>query len=225
VQSLAGTLGTVAKDLGEAHFALTSISKSDGVWEGKASEAFHGKLGELPGYLDKANRSLGDASNALHGWVTDLSSMQRTAGDYERQAAQALQVVEKAKANPDLGLAGQFFDDEQAFRQAQSRLDAAKSQLTSAMGELEVIRGAARRLLQQHADLADQVADALRRAKDEAPEEPGLFDRIGEMFGDLIDGIKEHADVIAKIGEVLSKIGNVLSIGAIATSWIPASTL
>lgn len=91
---------------------------------------------------------------------------------------------------------------------------------------------AAKRLLQQHTDLADQVADALRRAKNEAPEEPGLFDRIGEMFGDLVDGIKElaadvwnfvkeHADVIAKIGEVLSKIGNVLSIVAIATSWIP----
>jgi hypothetical protein len=98
-----------------------------------------------------------------------------------------------------------------------SRVSASR---TASAGELEVIRDAAKRLLQQHSDLADQVADALRKAKDEAPEEPGLFDRIGEMLGDLIDGIKElatdvwnfvkeHADVIAKIGEVLSKVGNV----------------
>jgi hypothetical protein len=63
--------------------------------------------------------------------VTDLSSLQRAAGDYERQAAQALQAVERANANPDLGLAGQVFDNEQALRQAQSRLNAAQSQLAT----------------------------------------------------------------------------------------------
>lgn len=232
VQGMTDNLASVATELGEAHAALTSIGKSDSVWEGQASYAFQGKVGELPSYLDKAHRSLGDAAKVLHGWVDDLSSLQRTAGEYEVDAQKALQAVQSAHSNPDLGLGGQRFDTAEALQDAQARFDAAKSQLNRAKGDLEEIRQAAKRLFEQHQELADRVAEALHRAKDEAPEEPGFFDRIGEALGDLVEGIqelagdvwnfvKEHADVIAKIGDVLSAIGNVLGVVAIATCWIP----
>lgn len=232
VQGMADNLATVAKELGEAHASLTSVGQADSIWEGQASRAFHSKVGELPGYLDKAHRSLGDAATVLRGWVDDLSSLQRTAVEYEVQAERALQTVETARGNPDLRLAGQQLGTDEALRDAQSRFDAAKSRLANAKGELEEIKQAAKRLFEQHQELADRVAEALRKAKDEAPEEPGFFDRIGEMLGDVVEGIKnlagdvwnfvkEHADVIAKIGDVLSVIGNVLGVVAIATCWIP----
>ncbi|CAM4202957.1 flagellar export protein FliJ [Kibdelosporangium persicum] len=232
VTSVADNMSTVAKELNEAYTSLTSIGRGGSVWEGEAASGFQGKVGELPDYLDKARRSLGDASKVLQDWAADLESMQRTAQDYEAQAKKALQAVRNAENNPDLGLAGQMFDTEEALRTAQQRFDQAKQQLTNAENDLTAIREQAKRLLEQHQELADRVADALRRAKDEAPEEPGFFDRIGEALSDIVDGVKElagdvwnfvkeHADVIAKIGTVLSAVGNVLGVVAIATCWIP----
>lgn len=232
IQQLVANLGSVARDLGDAHDTMLKVGQGGSIWEGKAAEAFQGKVGELPGYLSKANHSLGDAAKVLDSWATDLSSMQRTAADYEAQAEAALRAVTSAQGNPDLGLANQTFDTDQALKDAQGRYDAAKRQLDKANADLEHIREAAKRLLHQHQGLADEVARALRDAKDEAPEEPGFFDRIGEWIGGIVDGIKDlakdawqfvkdHADLIAKIGDVLSAIGTVLSIVAVATSWIP----
>lgn len=232
VTGVADNMSVVAKELNEAYTSLTSIGRSGSVWEGKAANGFQDKVGELPEYLDKARRSLGDAAKVLEDWAADLESMQRTAKDYEAQAAKALQAVRSAEGNPDLGLGGQTFDTDEALRNAQQRFDQAKSQLAGAESDLNAIRDSAKRLLEQHQELADRVADALRKAKDEAPEEPGFFDRIGDMLSDVVDGIKDlagdvwkfvqdHAEVIAKIGTVLSAVGNVLGVVAIATCWIP----
>jgi ElaB/YqjD/DUF883 family membrane-anchored ribosome-binding protein len=232
VTGVADNMTVVARELNEAYTSLTSIGRDDSVWEGEAANSFQGKVGELPEYLDKARRSLGDAAKVLQDWAADLESMQRTAHDYEAQAAKALQSVRSAEGNPDLGLGGQTFPDEESLRNAQQRFEGAKSQLAAAENDLQAVRESAKRLLDQHQDLADRVADALRKAKDEAPEEPGFFDRIGEMLSDVVDGIKDlasdvwdfvkdHADVIAKIGTVLSAVGNVLGVVAIATCWIP----
>lgn len=115
VGALAADLGSVATELGAAQQALTSIGHSSGIWQGDAAEAFHDKLGELPEYLEKANRSLGDAARALDQWSADLSSMQRTAARYEAEATQMLQRLQAAESSPDLGLAGQTFPDEASW--------------------------------------------------------------------------------------------------------------
>ncbi|MGH3766003.1 MAG: putative T7SS-secreted protein [Pseudonocardiaceae bacterium] len=178
VGSLAADLGSVATELGAAEQALTSIGRSSGIWQGEAAEAFHDKLGELPDYLDKAHRSLGDAARTLDQWSADLTSMQTTATQYEAEAVQALRRLQSAESNPDLGLTGQTFSDGAALAQAQARYDAATAQLTIASQELAAIRELGRRLLTQHEELVREVADALRRAKDEAPKEPGFFSRL-----------------------------------------------
>ncbi|TCO52812.1 putative T7SS-secreted protein [Actinocrispum wychmicini] len=232
ITQLVENLGSVARDLGDAHDTMLKVGQGGSIWEGEAAHAFQGKVGELPGYLAKANNSLGDAAKVLDGWATDLSSLQRTAADYEAQAEAALKSVQSAQGNPDLSLAGRTFDSDDALKAAQGRFDAAKQRLDQANADLDHIRDAAKRLFEQHQGLADDVAKALRDAKDEAPEEPGFFDRIGEWIGGIVDGIanlakdawqfiKDHADLIAKIGDVLSAIGTVLSIVAVATSWIP----
>lgn len=232
VAEVATNLENVARELGEAYTDLIQIGQSDGIWQGEAAKAFQGKVGELPDYLDKAHRSLSGAAVTLKSWGEDLGTMQQTAAEYERQAAEALRRVQQAEANPNLGLAGQFFADPAELQRAEAALAEAQQQLSNANASLDQIRENAQRLLDQHRDLASQVAEALRRAKDEAPEEPGFLDKLGDALGDMVDGVKDlasdawqwvqdHADVIAKIGDVLSTIGNVLGVVALATSWIP----
>lgn len=226
VESLAADLGSVATELGAAAQALTSIGRCSGIWQGEAAETFHDKVGELPDYLAKANRSLGDAARILDQWSADLASMQAAAAQYEAEAVQALQRFQAAESNPDLGLAGQTFSDAASLANAQARYDAATAQLNIASKELDAIRELARRLLSQHEELVSEVAEALRRAKDEAPEEPGLFD---QMLDGLVDGIKnlataawkwvkDHADVIAQFGDIMSKISTALGVLAIITA-------
>lgn len=232
VSSLARNFLNVSTSLGQARDAMEKAGQTGGFWEGDAANAFHKDLGKLPDYLSKATSSLGDAGKALDGWSDDLSSMQRTATDYEQQAENAVRSVNQAKANPDLDLAGQQFDTGPALQQAQSKLDAATQALNQAQGELNAIRQQAQRLLSQHQDLVQQVEDALNKAKDEAPDKPGFWSGIGNAIsgalgdiGDLASKtwnfVKQHADVIAKIGDVLSDVGTVLSIAAAATAAIP----
>lgn len=232
VGSLASNFLTVSGHLQRARDAMTKAGQVGGFWEGDAASAFHKDLGKLPDYLDKATQSLGEAGRALDGWANDLTSMQRTAADYERQAEDAVRQLNAAKSNPDLRLAGQEFDTQQALREAQQRLDSAESQLNQAQGDLNAIRQQAGRLFSQHQDLVRQVEDALNKAKDEAPDKPGFWSSVGAAFSDAFHGladlakntwdfVKKHANVIAKVGDILSAVGTVLSIAAAATAEIP----
>jgi type VII secretion system ESX-1 substrate len=226
IWSLGVDLRSVAAELDAAHQTLISIGRGRGVWQGEAAEAFHDRLSELPGYLDKAHHSLGDAAAALNQWSADLASMQTTAAQYEAEAAQALQQLRAAESNPDLRLGGQVFADDTTLAQAQARYGAAISQVDNAAKELEDIRGLAQRLLAQHEELVGEVANALRRAKDEAPKEPGLLDRI---VGGFVDGVKDfasaavkwvqdHVDLIAQFGGLMNKVSTALGVLAIITA-------
>lgn len=233
VSTLASNFLTVSGHLEQAREAMVNAGRTGGFWEGDAAEAFQGDIGQLPDYLDKATKSLGDAGRALDGWANDLTTLQHSAADYEQQAEAAVRQVDAAQSNPDLGLAGEEFDDQQALAQAQQRLTTAESELTDAENDLTAIREQAMRLFAQHQDLVRDVEDALNKAKDEAPNKPGgFFHDLGAAFGSVLHGIsslakntwnfvKQHANVIAKIGDVLSAVGTVLSVAAAATAEIP----
>ncbi|MCU1681531.1 MAG: hypothetical protein JWQ81_2270 [Amycolatopsis sp.] len=229
VADVAATLGKVATEIGQAYEDLTRLGKADSFWQGDGAQAFQGTVGQVPDYLNKAQQSLTGASGTLSRWADDLGTMQRQAADLERQAEAAQSQVTQAQSNPNLRLAGQTFTDPAQFQQAQDALGQAQQRLTQAQGGLDALRESAKRLLDQHLDLAGQVASALRKAKDEAPEEPGWLDKIGEAIGKMVDGVKnlagdvwnwvkDHADVIAKIGDVLSKVSAVLGVIAIITA-------
>lgn len=232
ITTLAQNFLTVSGNLEQAYQAMMSAGQAGGFWEGDAASEFHQDIGKLPDYLDKATRSLGDAGRALDGWANDLSALQSTAADYERQAEDAVRQLNQAKSNPDLGLANEEFSDQQALQEAQQRLDAATSEVDSAQSSLNAIRDQAKRLWHQHQDLVSQVEDALNKAKNEAPHKPGMFSSIGSALsgmmhhiGDLASKtwkfVKQHANVIAKVGDVLSAVGTVLSVAAAATAEIP----
>lgn len=232
VETLAHNFTRVSTMLAETHGALTQIGQAQGIWRGEAAEKFRGAIGELPGYLEKGRTSLGNAAGILQQWQHDLAAMQGRARDYEAQAKAALTRVKQAKSHPDLALAGQHFPDEAGLADANARIRAASERLGVAREELDAIKAMARRLLTQHEELADGVARALERAKNEAPEEPGFFDRILDGIGKFIDKIgelakkawqwvKDHAEDIKLIGDILSAVGKVLSIAAVCVGWIP----
>lgn len=240
IERLVTQYTAVSQALHDAHAALTTIGSSDGIWQGQAAEAFRGTVGELPGYLDKAHRSLGDAGRALQRWQADLTSMQHTAAQLEARATQAQQELQRAESNPDLNLAGQHFPDDASLQAAQQRLDAATSELRTAQQELEVIREQARRLAQQHADLADQVAEELNRARDIAPEEPGFFERLGETLGRALDEaveairetlehlaqqawqvVEDNANLIAAVSDVLADLSAITGLAGDVLSLVP----
>lgn len=125
IEALHSQYAQVGESLGQAHQVLAAVGTNSGFWRGDAADAFRTKVGDLPGYLDDAHRSLDAAAAALQGWHTDLSSMQHTAADLELQANKARRAVEDAESNPDLGLAGQYFTDDESLREAERRLEAA----------------------------------------------------------------------------------------------------
>ncbi len=233
IEALSTNYTQVSQSLEQAHQALTRIGSSSGIWQGQAADNFRDTVGELPGYLDKAYRSLGDAATALQGWHTDLGSLRRTAAELERQAQQAQRQLEQAEANPDLGLAGQFFPDAESLQAAQQRLEAATKRLQAAQQELEAIREQARRLLEQHEQLAQEVAKALQWAKDIAPEEPGFFEELGETIGRALDsGIEAlgeglerlgaaSGNIIANLADVAGDISTMLSVVSGVVELVP----
>ncbi|GLY41464.1 hypothetical protein Amsp01_074870 [Amycolatopsis sp. NBRC 101858] len=232
VEEIATTLSAVATELGQACDELTGLGKSGGFWEGDGADAFRETVGKVPDYLDKAHRSLSGAAGTLTGWADDLSTLQRHAIDLETQAETARSQLTTARANPHLQLAGQVFAGPAELHRAEVALSRAQHELAQAQHGLDALRADAKRLRAQHLELAGRVAAALRKATDEAPEEPGWLDKISDAVGKMVTGVKdlagkawawtqEHAGAIAEVGTVLSKIGSVLGVVAIATSWIP----
>ncbi|MDQ3886496.1 MAG: hypothetical protein M3308_05685, partial [Actinomycetota bacterium] len=240
IETLGQRFSAVSQALGDAHQTLTRIGQSDGIWQGVAAQAFQNTVGELPAHLDKAHQSLGEASRALQLWHTDLASMQQRAAALEAKAREALRALEQAQASPDLGLAGQYFPDAGSLQAAQQRLDAALAAVRAAETELETVREQARRLLAQHSELADEVARALDRARDIAPEEPGFFERLGETLGraldDAVEGIRDslvalaeaswqlvedNANLIAAVSDVLADLSTIVGVAGDVAGIVP----
>lgn len=224
VTDLAGKYRAVSKDLTESDDALRQIVRKQGIWQGEASEAFARRIGPLPQYLEGAARSMGEAADALEKWAQDLGDLQKRAADLEARAEAAAEAAEAARANPDLGLANRVFPDEQSLQIAQKLLDNAGQQLQTAVDGCQNVQDAAKQLQQEHADAAGRVAEALRKAKELAPDVlDKLSDAVGGALGDLTntiaDGVdqawnfvQDHAELISKVSDVMGDIGNGLGV-------------
>jgi hypothetical protein len=227
VTDLAGKYRAVSKDLTEADDALRQIVRKQGIWQGEASEAFARRIGPLPKYLEGAARSMGDAGSALEAWSRDLGDLQKRAADLEARAEAAARAAEEARANPDFALANRTFPDQPSLQIAQRLLDNAGRQLQTAIDGCQNVQDAAKQLQQEHTEAAARVAEALRKAKELAPDEPDVLDKlsdaIGGALGDLTDTIadgvdqawdfvQDHAELISKLSDVTGDIGNALGL-------------
>ncbi|MFE0023073.1 WXG100 family type VII secretion target [Amycolatopsis sp. NPDC059021] len=228
VSTIAEKYRTVATGLTDALESLQAIVQKKGeIWQGQASEAFARRVGKLPGYLDAAARSMTQAAQAVSRWEGDLGTLKAQARELEVKARQAAEAAQAARNNPDFALAGQTFPDEPSLKLAQNLLDDAGRKLQEAIDGCENIQEAAKRVLEQHGKIAQEVAAELTRARELAPEEPGLLD---EVVGALTNAVKDfandvadvadkignfvqdHANTIAKLSDVAGDIGNGLSV-------------
>lgn len=227
ITDLAGKYRAVSTDLTEADDALRQIVRKQGIWQGEASEAFSRRIGPLPQYLEGAARSMGEAADALERWSQDLGDLQKRATDLEARAEAAAKAAEQARANPDFALANRSFPDQQSLQIAQRLLDNAGQQLQTAIDGCQNIQDAAKQLQQEHTEAAARVAEALRKAKELAPDEPDVLDKLGDAVGgalgdltntlaDGVDGawnfVQDHAEVISKVSDVMGDIGNGLGV-------------
>ncbi|MEV6830908.1 putative T7SS-secreted protein [Amycolatopsis sp. NPDC051102] len=223
ITDLAGKYRAVGGDLAEADDSLRRIVRKQGIWQGEASDAFARRIGPLPGYLDDAAKSMGQAAEALEGWAQSLGELQKRAADLEARAEAAARAAEQARANPDLALANRTFPDQQSLQIAQRLLDNAGQQLQAAINGCQNVQDAAKQLQQEHTEAAARVAEQLRKAKELAPDEPDLLDKLsnavvgalGDLTNTLADGVDEawnfvqdHAELIAKVSDVVGDIGN-----------------
>jgi hypothetical protein len=223
VTDLAGKYRAVSRELGEANVSLRQIVTKQGVWQGEASEAFARRIGPLPEYLDGAAKSMAQAADALETWCHDLGELQKRAADLEARAQAAAEAAEQARANPDLALANRTFPDQPSLQIAQRLLDNAGQQLQDAIDGCQNVQDAAKQLQQEHTDAAGRVAELLRKAKELAPDEPDLLDKLGDAVGGALvdlsnalsdsvdqawDFVQDHAELIAKVSDVMGDIGN-----------------
>jgi hypothetical protein len=223
ITDLAGKYRAVSTDLTEADDSLRQIVRKQGIWQGEASEAFAQRIGPLPQYLEGAARSMGEAAGALEGWSRDLGELQKRAAELEARAEAAAKAAEQARANPDLALANRVFPDQQSLQIAQRLLDNAGQQLQTAIDGCQNIQDAAKQLQQEHGEAAGRVAEALRKAKELAPDEPDVLDKLadavggalGDLANTLADGVdqawdfvQDHAELVSKVSDVVGDIGN-----------------
>ncbi|MFF3343249.1 hypothetical protein [Streptomyces flavidovirens] len=229
VHRLVTILSKVGNQLNDAHGTLTRLGKSEGIWEGEAAAGFAKKVGELPKYLQDGHGSLMDAASALRKWDVQLTDFQTVASRYEADAEEARRTLKQAQSNPDLKLAGQTFDTDAALQDAQERLNHASQRVNEAAQTLNGIINKAHELIEEHAAAARAVAEAIRRAAERAPDLPGLFDRFKDALEGLGDKLKvmaglihrwlkDHADLIYKIGDWLGYASAACDVLAIITS-------
>ncbi|MFW6720612.1 hypothetical protein ACHZ98_10620 [Streptomyces sp. MAR4 CNY-716] len=185
-----------------------------GDWKGKAAEAFREKFeDDFRPKTDEARDSFGMAATALEGWAEYMRVQQATARrleqeaeDAERELSKALRKLESATDDdepsdvgpPDryrpAGTAGDKPDrarEEEQRREAQSAVDGASVRL-------EDVRRRARSLADDYRAEGHAVANRLRGAMDIAPDEPGLFDKIGDTISDLSGAFGEYLETVAE---------------------------
>lgn len=124
-------------------------------------------------------------------------------------------------------MAGQTFPSQEEADQAQRRLDNATSELHDARVALDTIIADANQLLARHDEVAKTVAELIHKACDQAPDEPGFWDRLLNDLDSLVeahaqfaneawDWVKGQANAISAIGDVFSTISTVTAIAGAA---------
>lgn len=183
----------------QAGEGLRRIDTTDG-WSGRAADAFRDAFDGEPGRWVAAGDAFHEASRALDTYVSSLTWAQGQAAEAirlwnEGQAATSkaesehVQAVAKAQHEGDATASVPFTDPGEAKREAARQiLDRARSQLTSA---------------------SDTAAEAVGRARDQAPEKPGFWSKVASGIGDVTSGVLDTlGDAGAHMVNDVASLGN-----------------
>lgn len=223
VKDLVSAVGGVVGKSDTAQTELSKIGTSDGLWVGKAADAFTESFSPVPPYLKKAAGSLSTAHRALSGWQTQLENFQIRARKLEDEAEAAAQKVGSAKSAVD-GLpssTSEMTDKEKEEHKKDSK--GKEDALDTANSELSEIRGRAHSLNAEYKQAAEDSARLIKGAADDAPPEPGRFDDVLDGIGDFF---KEAWDTLSDpnfwkmIGDVLADLAMIVGFLALFVSGI-----
>lgn len=216
----------------------------EGDWKGHHAEAFRKRFeDDFRPRVDQARRSFGKAATALRGWADAMPEWQREAAVLERRARDALAARHAAERRL-AGLPSAFptdpdAEDDAGFgRRQKNEKDTASAELAIATARADLDKALAEaRNLAIDFDLEGRaVARRLDKAMNIAPDEPGVFDRLGDAvagigkaldamnraaddaasaaLGDAVEWLTEHANSIAALGDVLGTVS--AGLGAIS---------
>lgn len=233
VESMNSGLARAVASMQESGSLLDRMRDAgSGVWQGDAGDKFREHLDtKLVTDLQHAHTSLNNAVGVLKSWHGDLLGFKDVAGRLDQEAADAKAAVQRteaavkqAEANPDLQLAGRFFDSQQALQAAQARIDQAEAALRdagsaarNAREELDSIMKRAQELAEQHETAARKYAHELEQAtKGLAPHKPGFF---SSMWNDFTKGlsavgnwVEKHINVIHSVLSTISAVAGLIAL-------------
>jgi len=201
---LAARLSVFASGMTDAADKLGDVEAAG--WTGPAAQAFSTLAGEQPKRYRAAGSSFGEAISALHAYTGVLRRAQADAG-------RALTLVESADRESERwrGQRAAHDADVRAARADGGPPPDGPAPPASDPGGAD--RAAAQRLL---GDAREQVraqgrvmAAALSAAAGEAPEKPGLLDRVIDGVGDFFGGVWEGVKGIGETVVMLAKLSTI----------------
>ncbi|MFW6691808.1 putative T7SS-secreted protein [Streptomyces sp. MAR4 CNX-425] len=238
---VAGVVRRAARSLDEISQVLNG--RGDGEWRGKAAEEFRRQFNDdFRPKIDKARESFTQSAKALEEWAAYMPPEQDKAREYEEQAHAARERAEEAKNNlaglpPEpswFALPKNDREEREAKEQEKVRSEA-ENAVGNADRALEAIRDDAKRLADRYRTQGEDIADRLKRAMDIAPNEPGLFDKIGSAvaalddvlvmaldnaLGELKKFLKENAWVFKMIGDIAGTLSVITGLLSLAFPWM-----
>lgn len=212
---IADELRAAVRRLGEVNDVLNGTGNQR--WEGMTAEAFRASVDEeLRPRITEAYQSFSTASRAFDRWADELPSFRRRADHLEAEAAAAAQRVSLVSQQLS-GIAEPGPDSDKAAQERYAdELRGARSSLASAQADLADIISRAKALRTEVVARAEEVARTFDTAVRSAPDEPGVFGKIGEIVSDIGDKIAQGFDwVMDNLAPILQKLARV--IGAVAT--------
>ncbi|MEV5979844.1 putative T7SS-secreted protein [Streptomyces sp. NPDC052114] len=218
----------VAKKVGKTAKALVEIchvlhGTGVGDWKGKAAEGFREKFDdEFRPKMDEARDSFRDAASALADWAEYMERKQKAAVKLEAEAAVASKALKDAYDKAD-----ELKDadkKEKDSKDHEGKVKEANRAINTQDLELDELRRKGRRIKKNYQEYGKEIADRLKSAMDIAPNEPGMWEKLGnaleslgkaladlpgqlaDVFADIGEWIKSHADWITVAASVIGVI-------------------
>lgn len=217
-QDMARKLRLATNALAQMEDTLSGTGDND--WEGRSATAFYGLVDDdLKPRVIEAHQSFSTASRALDRWLIDLEDFKRRADGLELEAEQARQNVTAAQSSLT-GLGSAPTDDPEALTAFEQSKTTKGNSVTDNQAVLDDIIRRARSLAGEASISASTTAGALETAMDVAPDEPGLFDKIGDslegigqFLGDVVEFVKDNWKDL--LHQLISITATILAIASI----------
>ena len=225
VGALSREAGRVTREVSALGDQLRRLGEVHAVWQGTAAQEFVRLVKQLPNSLRDTEAAFDILARRLSGWELTLLDLQASARalEAEAQASRARRgavwqsastpeavPVPPVRFGPATGQA--LIGTPTAPGAAQeARVRARAALVLDCEQEIAAIVGRARELQRRAKHEGDQVAVAVRTATGFAPPPPGVFERLGDWFGEVDRAVgnfvNNHIDDITHLAEAAAALG------------------